>query len=130
MVNSDLERISKELDAFIAKQEQEKKEDSEIANSIRKRIEKSYPESNKDRKFQLQQTDIQIWISICLGCFALTGAFLIGLYQVTLAIVSTDLNILKEIAKWILLGLVILFGILTAYLAKKAWSIRGKMEIS
>jgi hypothetical protein len=89
-------------------------------------------EKNGDKEFQVKlavlQADVQIYLSIGLGLLALTGAFLIGVYQVAIAVVTPDLSFLKELAKYGLFALVIIFAVYAYKSFKKADYSRKEMD--
>ena len=92
----------------------------------------SKTEENENREFQVKlaklQADVQIYLSIGLGLLALTGAFLIGVYQVAIAVVTPDLSFLKEFAKYGLFTLVIIFAVYAYKSFKKADYSRKEMD--
>jgi hypothetical protein len=89
-------------------------------------------ENNGDREFQVKlavlQADVQIYLSIGLGLLALAGAFLIGVYQAAIAVVPPDLSFLKELAKYGLFVLVIIFAVYAYKSFKKADHSRKEMD--
>ena len=93
-----------------------------LKKTNKQRVEMVAVMDEEEKEFMRIQTDVQIWLGLCLGCFASMIAALIAEYQAYS--VRNELNLETVV----LLGLVVFLGISTWLCANKAISIRKKMD--
>lgn len=86
----------------------------------------------EEKKLQIKlaqlQTDVQIWLALCLGCVAICGGLLIGGYQLVMTPVSSDMVLLKNLGYSALLLILIADGGMAVYSVNKMQSYRDAID--